>query len=161
MLDGGREKLRMKFKALLGSRDSRTGLEVRLRVGLWKWGEGRWGWLKINTSPFWEWPRAFPGRNITQLTSILAGSVSSASWAADELEMIFDWVDVERKGRLLSLKGKFSSESSMSVLGGPAGGVRAQDEAETQTGRAPFDPSQDLHNTPERQFWVWMTYEWP
>lgn len=39
----------------------------------------------------------------------------------DELEMIFDWVDVERKGRL-SLE-EFSSGLSMSVLGGPAGGV--------------------------------------
>lgn len=38
----------------------------------------------------------------------------------DELEMIFDWVDVERKGRL-SLE-EFSSGLSMSVLGGPPRG---------------------------------------
>ena len=38
----------------------------------------------------------------------------------DELEMIFDWVDVERKGRL-SLE-EFSSGLSMSVLGGPPEG---------------------------------------
>lgn len=37
----------------------------------------------------------------------------------EESEMIFDWVDVERKGHL-SLE-EFSSGLSMSVLGGPLG----------------------------------------
>lgn len=37
----------------------------------------------------------------------------------EEPEMIFDWVDMERKGRL-SLE-EFSSGLSMSVLGGPLG----------------------------------------
>ncbi|KAF4013336.1 hypothetical protein G4228_004707 [Cervus hanglu yarkandensis] len=50
----------------------------------------------------------------------LAAAKFSFLSSEDELEMIFDWVDVERKGRL-SLE-EFSSGLSMSVLGGPPGG---------------------------------------
>lgn len=69
----------------------------------------------------------------------------------EELELIFDWLDVEQKGRL-SLE-EFSSGLSMSVLGGPLGTCcparhpvqRAWYGDARLTGRA----TGDLHNTPE------------
>lgn len=71
----------------------------------------------------------------------------------EEPEMIFDWVDMERKGRL-SLE-EFSSGLSMSVLGGPWG-LTAQPVCPAWgkaglTGRATvtlYQP-EDLHNIPE------------
>lgn len=62
--------------------------------------------------------------------------------------MIFDWVDVERKGRL-SLE-EFSSGLSMSVLGGPLGSVPSMRRgwADRKDPRTPYQ-SQDLHNVPK------------
>lgn len=72
----------------------------------------------------------------------------------EEPEMIFDWVDMEQKGRL-SLE-EFSSGLSMSVLGGPLGtyctaSVPSRGDAGL-TGRATvtlYQP-EDLRNVPER-----------
>lgn len=80
-----------------------------------KVGRGEVGWLKTNTSPFWGWLRA----NGSQLTPSLQVAKLSFLGSEEEPEIIFDWVDVEQKGRL-SLE-EFSSGLSMSVLGGPVG----------------------------------------
>lgn len=86
-----------------------------------------------------------------QLTSSLQVAKFSFLGSAEELEMIFDWVDVEQKGRL-SLE-EFSSGFSMSVLGGSLGTCRparhpmqcTQYGEAGRTGKA----TGHLHNSPE------------
>lgn len=59
--------------------------------------------------------QSLPQGEERQLTSSLQVAKFSFVGSEEELEMIFDWVDVEQKGRL-SLE-EFSSGLSMSVLG--------------------------------------------
>lgn len=91
-------------------------------MGFQNWGEGKWGWLKTNPSFFEGGPELSPVGTATQLPPSFQVAKFSFLGSEEEPGMIFDWVDVERKGRL-SLE-EFSSGLRMSVPGGCLGTCR-------------------------------------
>lgn len=118
-LDGGREKL----DEVQGSARVQETQGPVLKVEGWTLKMGR-GEVGVAEDKHLSFSESGPEPSLVGSAANLPLSLQAAKFSflssEDELEMIFDWVDVERKGRL-SLE-EFSSGLSMSVLGGPPGG---------------------------------------